>query len=108
MPILVNKYLMGRRFAGVALWPFIVIKKDYLRHDRIFLNHERIHLRQQLELGVLFFYIWYVIEFFLKWLRFKNAHIAYQNISFEKEAYQNENDLHYLTKRSFWKFLVYL
>jgi hypothetical protein len=36
-------------------------KEDVL--DKVFVNHEKIHLRQQLELLVLPFYVWYIIEF---------------------------------------------
>ena len=99
---------MGRRFAGVALWPFIVVKRKNLKTDTVFINHEKIHLRQQIELCILFFYLWYLAEFLVKWYRYKNAHQAYLQISFEKEAYQHENDLHYLSQRRFWSFLAYV
>lgn len=30
--------------------------------------------------------------------------MAYKNISFEREAYKNENDPNYLKSRPFWNF----
>ena len=108
MPILVNKYLMGSRFSGVAIWPFIIVKRKSLQSDIAFINHEKIHLRQQLELGILFFYIWYLLEFLVKWMYYKNAHTAYLQISFEREAYNFEDDTNYLSKRKFWDFRKFL
>ena len=35
----------------------------------------------------------------------KNHQQAYRSISFEKEAYQNENDMNYLKIRKRWAYL---
>ena len=72
------------------------------------LNHERIHLRQQAELLVVFFYVWYGLEYLIRLIQYRNRHEAYKNISFEREAYANEKDLDYLKRRSFWEFLKYI
>jgi len=72
------------------------------------MNHERIHLRQQLELLILPFYVWYFVEYLFRLVQFKDRKMAYRNISFEREAYENEKDLGYLKGRSFWRFLRYL
>lgn len=70
--------------------------------------HERIHIRQQLEMLIVLFYIWYLIEFLIKWIIYKDSKLAYRNISFEREAYVNENYFNYLKKRKFWNFIHYL
>ena len=93
---------------GMALWPFIILQNKSFLSDTVFINHEKIHLRQQAEMLIVFFYIWYVFEFLLRWIQFKNRYQAYKNISFEREAYTNEKDLDYLKKRSFWGFTKYL
>jgi hypothetical protein len=80
-------------------------KEDVL--DKVFVNHEKIHLRQQLELLVFPFYVWYVIEFLIRWIMTKEKNVAYRNIYFEKESYNKEKDLNYLKSRSFWNFLNY-
>jgi hypothetical protein len=108
MIVVVNRFFFRKRFTGIALWPFVIVKNAAQRNDFIFLNHERIHLRQQMELGVVFFYVWYGLEFLLRWVHYKSAHRAYRNIGFEREAYANENDLLYLERRSFWGFWGYL
>jgi hypothetical protein len=98
---------MPRGFRGLTFFPFVFLmnKEDAL--DKVFVNHEKIHLRQQIELLVLPFYVWYVMEFLIRWIMTKDKNVAYRNISFEKEAYTNEKDLNYLKSRSFWKFLNY-
>ncbi len=92
----------------MAVFPFIIIKEADLKQDKVLVNHEKIHLRQQLEMLVLFFFIWYTIEFLVRYIIYKNRMQAYRNISFEKEAYSHEKDLNYLKKRPFWKFLKFI
>lgn len=108
MIVLVNPNLIRKGFLGITLWPFVILKERRLKMDEVFMNHERIHLRQQAEMLIVFFYVWYGIEFLLKWMRFKNKKAAYYAISFEREAYKNEKDLNYIKKRPFWGFISYL
>ena len=108
MIVWVNRFLLRKKFLGIALWPFIIIRKKELLNDAEFLNHEKIHLRQQAEMFVVFFYVWYVLEFLVRWLQYKNRYEAYKNISFEREAYTHEKDLNYLKKRSFFGFTNFL
>lgn len=95
------------RVGGMALFPFILLKDAAFKNDGMFMNHERIHLRQQLELLVLPFYILYLLNYLVNLLRYKSHDIAYLNIVFEREAYRNENDLNYLKTRQFCTFLRY-
>ena len=108
MILIVNKYLLGKSFRGVSLWPFVVLRNKKDADDAVFINHERIHLKQQLELFVLPFYVWYLSEFLFRYLLYRNAHKAYYNISFEREAYRNEYDLTYCKRRKFWAFRDYI
>lgn len=108
MILIVNKRLLSGRFKGLTLWPFVILESKQLKKDKYFLNHERIHLRQQLELLIIFFYIWYFVEFFIRYINYGKSLRAYRNISFEREAYRRENDLNYLKKRPFWAFLKFL
>lgn len=91
----------------MTLWPFVVLKHHSLKEDVVFLNHEQIHLRQQAELLVVFFYLWYALEFLFRLIQYKNRHKAYRNISFEREAYQYENDGNYLKNRKPYSFLKF-
>lgn len=108
MIIVCQTLLKNTKILGIALFPFIILRKKELKKDKILINHEKIHLRQQLELGIIFFYIWYILEFFYWLIKYKNKNIAYKNICFEKEAFTKENSLNYLKKRKFWAFWKYL
>lgn len=104
---IVCKYLTPRGFRGLTLFPFVMVKSKKDRQDLVFLNHEKIHLRQQLELLVVPFYVLYLLEFLVRWMVLKNRFKAYKSISFEREAYGNEYDLGYLKKRKWYGFLNY-
>lgn len=94
------EFILGMKggIRGLAFFPFIFLPTTTKIDDRL-INHERIHLRQQLELLVIPFYIWYLIAFITR---------GYMNISFEKEAYANDNDLTYLKKRRIFAFIKYI
>lgn len=98
---------MPRGYCAIALFPFIFIKNTHLRENSILINHERIHLRQQLELLILPFYVLYIFEFIMLILIFRSWNKAYLNISFEKEASANEQKFNYLNDRPFWNFKKY-
>lgn len=100
--------MVPKGYVGITIFPFVFLKHKYLKTDIKLVNHERIHLRQQLELLILPFYLWYSIEFLIRLLVYKKWSNAYKNISFEREAYANEKDLNYLKSRSFWKFIKYI
>lgn len=106
--LLVSPRLLRKNFNGMALWPFVVVKHHSLKEDAVFLNHEKIHLRQQAELLVVFFYLWYGIEFLLRWIQYKNRNVGYKNISFEREAYLYENEMEYLKHRKHYGFLKFI
>lgn len=108
MVVFVNRMLIPKRFGGWVLWPFIVLKDAKYKEDTVFMNHERIHLRQQAELLVLPFFVWYGIEFVVRLIQYRKSLEAYRNISFEREAYENEKDLDYLKKRPFFKMVKFL
>jgi hypothetical protein len=108
MIFIVSPFLLRNKFNGMVLWPFVILKDSKLKNDLIFLNHERIHLKQQAEFLLIFFYLWYGLEFLFRILQYKNKYKAYRNISFEREAYAHEKDLDYLKKRPFCKFFTYL
>jgi hypothetical protein len=104
MFLIVSKILIPKGFRGLTIFPFVLVRYRLDKSNLVFINHERIHLRQQLELFILPFYLWYMLEFFVRWIQYKNKDLAYRNICFEREAYANESNFSYLEKRSFWKF----
>lgn len=83
---------------GLALLPFIFIRDKSYKSNKVLINHEKIHLRQQIELLFFGFIIWYYIAMIRK---------GYRNISFEREAYKNQRDLGYLKNRKLFSFYKY-
>ena len=108
MIVIVAKYLIPNGFGGMAIFPFIFLKEKNQRHNPVMIFHEKIHLRQQAELLVFPFFIWYFLEYGFRFLQFRNSNLAYRNISFEREAYANESTEDFLRKRKFWNFINYL
>lgn len=106
--ILIMKYLVPKGYTGITIFPFIFLKAKYLKGNHSLLNHEKIHLKQQCELLIIPFYLFYLIEFMVRLFQYKNLHKAYRNVSFEREAYFNETNLEYINNRQFWAFLKYL
>ena len=90
--------ILGKGISALAFYPFIFIAPDTEITEEL-INHEQIHLRQQIELLIIPFYIWYLIELYTK---------GYYNISFEREAYANDHNLNYLKKRRIFAFIRYL
>lgn len=97
--------LMPRDTRGMALFPFILLR--YGSPSEVLLRHERIHLRQQAELLVLPFYVWYLADYARHRLRGLKRREAYHAICFEREAYAHHYDPSYLSRRPFWAFLTY-
>jgi hypothetical protein len=101
-------YIPVLPMAGMAFFPFILIKKLDFKSHKKFINHEKIHLAQQLELLLIGFYLFYLLHYLYNLIKFLNHHKAYLNIVFEKEAYSMEADADYLKKRSFWAWTKFL
>jgi hypothetical protein len=91
---------------GMALWPLILLSRP--GPSARLLNHERIHLRQQLELLIGPFYLWYLAEYLVRRWQLGTHEAAYRAISFEREAYAHDTDPGYLRRRRFWAFLKYI
>ena len=84
--ILISKYIVPNGYMGLTVFPFVFLKTKELKTNAILVNHERIHLRQQLELLIIPFFILYVLEFLIRLIQYRTWSIAYRNISFEREA----------------------
>jgi len=108
MILIASKYLVPKGYIGITLYPFIIVRERQLMQHPVLLNHERIHLRQQAELLILPFYIWYVTEYLIRLSMYRSRKQAYRNISFEREAYANESNAGYIIHRPFWNFIKYL
>ncbi len=92
---------------GIVLFPFILFSDDKFAKDAQIMNHERIHVRQVLELCILPFYVLYIVEFLVRRCFSKSRYEAYRKISFEQEAYSNHHNLKYLKSRRPFDFIKY-
>lgn len=93
-------------YGAMTLFPFIFIRKD-IPPERlsVLINHERIHIRQQLELLIFIFYLLYLLNYLINLIRYRNHDKAYREIIFEKEAFRHERELTYLNRRKLFQFL---
>lgn len=99
MKIIYNKIIPFKGFLAINLFGVLFVRGTWRDVTARLLNHEKIHTAQMRELGYVFFYILYILE----WLyRLTQPGNAYRNISFEREAYANENNLEYLQTRKRW------
>ena len=73
--ILVIRQFFPKDYVGLCLWPFIILREKTLLNDQVLINHERIHLQQQWELGILPFYIWYFTEWLWKCLLYQDTYL---------------------------------
>lgn len=104
MTIIRNKYIPFSGYKAMNLFG-VLFAKPNARIDDITLNHERIHTAQMKEMLYVFFYLWYVIEWIIRLFLKGNA---YRNISFEREAYDNEGNVLYLESRKRFSWIKYL
>lgn len=115
----------------ITLGPFVCSKLKESEMGQWVRNHECTHARQWIELTVasgviiwllmlvfnisawwlilsaLAFYLWYGIEWLVRFLIKLNAKKAYKAIAFEREAYDNEYDANYLENSRYFAWLRY-
>lgn len=107
MKIIYNKHFPPKGFGAINLFGLIIARKGYGELNDIEKNHERIHTRQMLELIIIFFYIAYIFEWIIRLIQYRDKIKAYQNISFEREAYIHMYDPDYPKKRKLFAFIKY-
>lgn len=112
------------KFTAITLFPFIFIGREYKGYFnknpdeyKTLIRHEGIHYKQALELLIIPFYLWYLIEWAIRLVQYRNARTiygkkdwkaAYRNISFEREAYCNDTKPAYLKTRKRFASFKYL
>lgn len=93
---------------AMVIWPLLFIRKRaasfFSPTDE---RHEMIHGAQQKEMLLIFFFLWYGMEWVVRLIQYRNATTAYKNISFEREAYDNQDKTDYLDKRSHYTWAKY-
>lgn len=105
MKIIINNIIPFKGFKCINLFGILFCRKQL---DKIDINHETIHTKQMQEMLYIFFYLWYVVEYLIRLVIYRNTKLAYKNISFEREAYQNQYNLDYLSNRKHYNWFNYL
>ena len=104
MKVVYNNIIPFPGFKAINLFG-ILFARTGSKIDSKTINHESIHTAQMKEMLYIFFYIWYVLEWVVRLFMKGNA---YRNISFEREAYDNENNLEYLDERDNFSWCKYI
>ena len=102
MKVIINNILPPRGFKCINLFGILFCRRVL---NKIDINHETIHTKQGQELLWIGFYLWYIIEYLIRLIIYRDTKLAYKNISFEREAYQNQCDLDYLSNRKHYNWL---
>ena len=107
MKIIYNKFFPCGKFVAINIFGIIFARDKYKDLSKSEVNHEKIHTSQIIELLGVFYYLIYFIEWLIRRIQYNSFIEAYQNISFEREAYQNEKDINYRNKRKPFSFVNY-
>ena len=109
MKLVYNNIIPFNGYLAMCIFPFIFVRKDARAIKTTDINHETIHGKQQIEMLLVLFFVWYGIEWFVRLVAYGfDGHLAYKNISFEQEAYLHEDDLIYLNNRKLFASWQYL
>lgn len=114
MKIIWNNLIPVKGFKAINLFGVLFVRGDAAISEKM-LRHERIHTMQMREMLYVPFYLWYGIEYvirFLGWCFEKKPcdpnDKPYNRMSFEKEAYDNEHNVYYLKTRKHFSWLKYI
>lgn len=97
-PLLVHtRHFPPKKFYAITIFPFIFYNDKPLKGKD--LQHEKVHIWQQLALLVVIFYLLYLLFWAINLIRYRNSFKAYREIPFERSAYSLQ-DLDNPSKRS--------
>lgn len=115
MKIIRNSLIPFKGFVAINLFGVVFVRKEVQppynfsprEWDKV-LNHELIHTKQMQELLFVPFYVWYLLEWLVRLVMYRDWHKAYRNIGFEREAYANQYNWGYNKKRKRYAFIQYI
>lgn len=98
MRTIVNRFIPFKGFKAINLFGFVFVREGVKMKPYNY-NHMAILSAQMRELLFVPFYIIYFVEWVYRLIKLRNFQKAYRAISFEREAYANQSNYHYLTNR---------
>ena len=118
MKVVFNKVIPFKGWVVINLFGILFVRGEKRDLSQRLVNHESIHTAQMRELLFIVFYAWYVVEWLFRLLFAlitlyraesgkvgKHFYQTYLDISFEKEAYNNQDNFEYLANRRHFAFL---
>lgn len=100
MKVIYNNIIPFRGFRAMNILGVIFARKSANPLSAKTINHEAIHTAQMKELLYVGFYIIYVLEWLYRLVRsIFTKENAYRSISFEREAYDHDEDMTYIENR---------
>jgi len=95
VPVVLS-YLAPIEIGAITIGPLVFSRGEM---SEVTKNHESIHWQQYIETGIFGFIVLYYSFYFWNWLKYRDGQTAYYMIPFEKEAYDNDENLDYLQSR---------
>ena len=105
MKVVYNNIIPFKGFKCINLFGVMFVRNGCFMSEKDF-NHEAIHTAQMKEMLYVFFYLWYFVEWLLELFTYGSK--SYHTNTFEREAFENEKDLTYLSNRrrfAWWKYM---
>ena len=106
-PVLEQNVLPPKPYDALNFAGFIWVRNIDVLTENV-MRHEAIHTIQARALWYVPYYVWYVSEYLIRLVYCMNHGLAYSNISFEREAYENEEKIEYKNERKRFDFLKYI
>ena len=114
MKIIRNSIIPAKGFKAINLFGVLFVRGNAVISKKT-LRHEHIHTMQMREMLYVPFYLWYGIEYvirFFGWIFEKKPrdpdYKPCDRMSFEKEAYGNEHDVYYPKTRKHFSWFKYI
>lgn len=99
---------LGDKAMALTFYPFIFMRPDTRSHESL-LQHEQIHIKQQLELLIIGAWMLYGIEYFYaRYIKKLDKRQAYYYTALEQEAHRNSKVPNYLKQRKSYAVLRYV
>ena len=108
MKVIQNKLIPFKGYKYINLFG-LIFTRDKSKISAKSYNHEKIHLKPMQEMLWLPYYLWYGIEYCIIGLCrfFDKQSTKYHDVSFEEEAYNNEENYTYPETRKHYSWLKY-
>ena len=115
MKIIRNNIIPVKGFKAINLFGVLFVRGNAVISEKT-LRHEHIHTMQMREMLYVPFYLWYGIEYVIRFFgwSFEKKNPFYPNykpydlMSFEREAYDNEHDVEYPKTRKRFSWFKYI